>query len=47
MTDQPQNVVAALALIMGEIGGIEKLNSAQRAQRGRGSGDCGVPCGFC
>lgn len=47
MTDQqtdlpmPTNVIAALARVMGEIGGIEKLNPTQRAQRGLtgGSGD--------
>lgn len=37
----PTNVVAALARIMGEIGGIEKLNPAQRAQRGMSTGSDG------
>ena len=43
-TDQPEpapadNVVAALARIMGDLGGIGKLTPEQRRQRGLGGGD--------
>lgn len=34
----PANVIQALARVQAEIGGIEKLNPAQRAQRGMGAG---------
>jgi len=35
-------VVEALAAIMGELGGIEKLTSAERQRRGLGGGDGGI-----
>lgn len=36
------DVTAALAAVMGELGGIEKLTAAERARRGMGGGDQGV-----
>lgn len=39
---RPTNVIEALARVMGEIGGIERLNPAQRAQRGMGGGGAGT-----
>ena len=39
MTDQPTNVIAALARVTAELGGIEKLSPQERAKRGLGGGD--------
>lgn len=39
MSDQPANVIAALARVQADIGGIEKLTPEQRRKRGQGGGD--------
>lgn len=36
------DVTSALAAVMGELGGIEKMTAAERARRGMGGGDQGV-----
>jgi hypothetical protein len=41
-TTRPADVVAAVARVMAEIGGIGKLTAQQRAQRGMGGGDTGI-----
>lgn len=43
---RPTNVIAALALITGEIGGIEKLTAAERNRRGMGGGEGGISYAF-
>lgn len=42
MTDQPTNVVAALARVQADIGGIEKLTPDQRRKRGQGGDERGI-----
>lgn len=39
MSEQPTNVVAALARVTAELGGIEKLSADERRKRGMGGGD--------
>lgn len=39
MSDQPTNVIAALARVQADIGGIEKLTPEQRRKKGQGGGD--------
>lgn len=39
MSDQPTNIVAALARVTAELGGIEKLSPEERRRRGLGGGD--------
>lgn len=39
MTDQPTNIIAALARVTAELGGIEKLSPEERRKRGLGGGD--------
>lgn len=45
-TVKPANVIAALAQITGEIGGIEKLTAAERQRRGMGGGEGGISYAF-